>query len=290
MIMPPNRTKNESFGVLYIAFGSPYLAMSIVSFLSLRKTNPDVPACIVTNVAKEPLDIPGWDKNKDYWIFLDEDTARNRLFKTAIQHHSPFDKTVYLDCDTLVVNDISLISFFLNYFDIAIKLNTGGSGRRDRNKKLFDGTRVFHELPHWNGGVIAFRKSASSVAFFECWNEKYKSLGFKRDQPSLIEAIFESKCRILSLNSRWNNADRLTLQGLYQKKNMREKTIIWHYKTDIDAKLRREIIKADEIIADSIGAAHCQETRKLLDKHSRLRPGAVFRDVVRLVRGRLADR
>ena len=33
-----------SFGVIYVAFGAPYLAMALTSLISLRVTNPNVPA------------------------------------------------------------------------------------------------------------------------------------------------------------------------------------------------------------------------------------------------------
>ena len=64
----------ENFGVIYVAFGAPYLAQALVSAISLRVTNPDVPVCIVTNVVREPPRLAWWSP-EDHWIFLEKETG-----------------------------------------------------------------------------------------------------------------------------------------------------------------------------------------------------------------------
>ena len=73
----------ENFGVIYVAFGAPYLAQALVSAISLRVTNPDVPVCIVTNVVREPPRLAWWSP-EDHWIFLEKETADNRNAKRVV--------------------------------------------------------------------------------------------------------------------------------------------------------------------------------------------------------------
>jgi hypothetical protein len=47
-------TEMGQVGVIYVAFGAPYLAMSLVSIASLRVSNPFTPVCVVTNVCEKP--------------------------------------------------------------------------------------------------------------------------------------------------------------------------------------------------------------------------------------------
>ena len=50
----------DEFGVVYVAFGAPYLAMALVSVVSLRVTNPTVQVCVVTNVVRDEPRTPWW--------------------------------------------------------------------------------------------------------------------------------------------------------------------------------------------------------------------------------------
>ena len=81
----------ENFGVIYVAFGAPYLAQALVSAISLRVTNPDVPVCIVTNVVREPPRLAWWSP-EDHWIFLEKETADNRNAKLRMNELSPFGR------------------------------------------------------------------------------------------------------------------------------------------------------------------------------------------------------
>ncbi len=222
------KLENE-IGMLYIAFGRPYLAMALVSCRSARETNPEIPICIITNVCEKGRmkHLHGWREGFDVWIYLEIDTPENRNIKTQLYRYTPFDKTLYLDSDTIVVGDVSRSSIFLNYFDVCLKLNRTEQKKPGRtNTMVLDGNAAINELPHWNGGVIFFKNSPEANHFFDLWHKFYQIHENKYDQVSLVEALFRSDCRILSLDSRWN----------YKRKHkflpVRKNVKILHYVTD----------------------------------------------------------
>jgi hypothetical protein len=236
-----------SFGVIYVAFGAPYLAMALTSLASLKVSNPAVPACIVTNMCESPPNVPWLKTGHDlHWVFVEESTSQNRDIKTRVYGYSPFEKTLYLDCDTLVLADISQLSFFLDHFDLLLRHIDRPAAPPDAKKLLFDRSVRFNEIIHFNGGVIGFRKALSVEQFFDCWSARYKSLGYRRDQPSLVEALYYSDVRLLPLPSKWNMGE----DSSYISKRARDDVAIWHYKVRMDHHLESCFLRAVKWFSD----------------------------------------
>jgi hypothetical protein len=232
-------------GVIYVAFGAPYLAMSLVSIASLRVFNPFAPVCVVTNVRRNPQSTSLWNLDEDllHWIYLEDPNDKNRNAKLDIYHYSPFSKTLYLDCDTFVLSDISDMSFFLDHFDVSLRHILRPV--IDSNKKLFNGTMRLGDAGAFNGGVIGFRKGENVERFFNCWGERFKALGFRQDQPSLVEAVFDSDIRLLPLPEKWNMGDTWL-----RKRQSRDDVIIWHYKTRLDQYIESYLLSSTKFFSD----------------------------------------
>lgn len=223
--------KQNDIGIIYLAFGRPYLAMALVSFHSVRKTNPKMPVCILTNVCDKIDKIDGWIEGFDVWKYMEMNTSDNRKIKTQLYKFTPFEKTLYLDSDTIVVGDLSKTTLFLDYFDLCLKLNGGEQTKAGRTDiKVLNEKATINELPHWNGGVVFFKKDVKVNNFFNLWYEFYEMHENKYDQISLVEALFRSDCRVLSLDSRWN----------YKRKNIaipiKKNVKILHYVTDMTSR------------------------------------------------------
>ncbi len=218
----------DDFGVIYVAFGPPYLAMALSSALSLRVTNPGVPACIVTNVTREPPAVSWWRPSRgDSWRYVERDTGENRLLKTNLYPFSPFGKTLFLDCDTFVVGSLDRMPRFLEYFDLAIRsVPKASASRRYRDQPILDEQLAHREVTHFNAGVIGFRKGPETQGFFSLWNERFRRMGIERDQPALVEALFLSRARLLPLREEWNQGDFWNRGRTYRKS-----VVIWHYKS-----------------------------------------------------------
>jgi hypothetical protein len=234
-------SKNET-GVIYVAFGRPYLAMTLLSASTLRQTNPDIPVCIITNVSEKLPRLDFWDAERDHYIYLNMSTKNNREVKIAVNKYSPFRKTIYLDCDTVVTGDLSYASFFLDYFDIALRPNPKTNFRPGKGEYRVLGGKLIKDLPHWNGGVFMFKKNKNSADFFKLWKKYYDEFAIEHDQISLVEAIFNSKARFLPLDKSWN------LTSFYSLKNKNPKTRIIHYTSRISPLLRKKIAQYNQII------------------------------------------
>jgi hypothetical protein len=226
----------QTFGVVYVAYGAPYLAMAITSLLSLRVTNPNVPVCVVTNVVPDAPQRDWW-RPSDQWVFLGEETETNRNAKTGIYHLSPFDLTLFLDCDTMVLGDLSPISGYLEYFDVL--LSAVYNPDPNPKRKILGGKYRYTVDGHFNGGVFAFRRGIEVEQFFTLWNDRFHALGYRLDQPALVEAYFLSKAHMFPLPPKWNSGDKWA-----DRSGARKEIVVWHYKTRPEPLVRELIQKA----------------------------------------------
>lgn len=88
-------------GIIYIAFGEQYdlLAAHTISY-SRQFTN--LPISVISNIPKEKR-CPKWDDVENvYFITLDIHQDKNRFVKTCLPEFTPFEKTIYLDCDSVI--------------------------------------------------------------------------------------------------------------------------------------------------------------------------------------------
>jgi hypothetical protein len=272
-----------SFGVLYVAFGAPYLGMAINSLLSVRTTNPDVPICVVTNVVPDAPAKAWWKPHMgDQWIFLPLDTNQNRQVKTRIYELSPFDRTLYLDCDTMVLGDLSGIQWPLDYFDVLI---CAGDNPEIKERRILGGRQPYSENGHFNGGVLCFKEADVVEEFFTRWQASFSALAYPQDQPSLMEAICLSRARIFPLSTQWNSGDRWL-----QTAAGRNRVVVWHYKMRLEPLVERTMSRA--VRWYGADENHLAETRRFIRKRRASKQRGFFqwnaRRIVTRMRGELS--
>ena len=233
-------------GVIYLAFGTVYFIMALRSIRSLRQTNPDLPVTLVTNLDVPKSDIPILTKD-DTLIVLGDDQSQNRLLKTSINQMSEYDKTVFLDCDTLVLGELRSGFDFLDYFDVACRLNPYPQTRKGKAEVAVLDSLSVRDCPHWNSGVMFFRKSEATNRFFAKWNTDFTELGNPYDQVSLVKTIFEDPARVLSLDAKWNASDPILGRRLWRKR-----TRVFHYASNISNKLRGELMQEAALLPKDV--------------------------------------
>ncbi|MCE5212855.1 MAG: glycosyltransferase [Deltaproteobacteria bacterium] len=230
----------QDYGALYVAFGVSYLAMALLSASTLRKTNPGIPFCIVSNVDFNPADFDFWDKAKDHFIKLSLETKENRCVKTSAIDYSPFDKTVYIDCDTFINGDLSDGALLLDYFDIAFR---GDTEPPKCDVPVIGGYPV-RQFPHWNSGIFLFNKSIGSRDFFKKWQEGFRKYDVEFDQVSLVEALFTTSARMISLDGRWNFMSFYS----YRSKEYNQNAKVVHYTSRISFAIEKELLDMCKMI------------------------------------------
>lgn len=214
-------------GVVYVAFGYEYLVLAAHSARTLKRHNAGLTTLLVTNVAVEPLTADGL-LLFDQVILSSEESAANRKFKLAVDEVTPFDRTVYLDCDTEVRGDLWPAFRLLETYDMAVRLLNKPT---TANFEVYPGhTARSLGMAEWNAGVLFFRKSEGSSAVFRKWREIFVTEQMSRDQPALLRAILATPdVRLLPLPPEWN-AKPSVLDEYYQVQRHPESIRIFHYR------------------------------------------------------------
>lgn len=231
-------------GVVYIAFGPLYLAMALFSMSTLRKKIADLPVMIITNIDVDFNQFDFWSSEYDIVKIMDFDSERNREIKIDIYNYVPFERVAYIDADTYILNDFSDIWKFLDYFDIAFKLNpikqkTPGKG----DQLILDNSFLVRDVPHFNGGVFFFKRSENTKGFFNLWYNYFCNGSTSYDQISLVDAIFNSDARVLPLTADWNHFPDWRFYAGKTKS-----PFIVHYSNRISYSLERELLRIAGIL------------------------------------------
>ncbi len=196
------------FGVLTIATGSKrFVKMAVFLAISIRRTNPNWPIALLTDSKDEYL-----NEFFDHIIPFSEDMPAGFTHKLFMYDYSPFEETLFIDSDSLVINDLTPFFAMMKVSDVSAQ----GFKFTDREwagvhaKDIIDKTGTKYLLMH-NGGVYYFKKSKKAYEVFRkaknLLNE-YEHLGFYKlrgktaHEPLMSTAMslndmnaFDDQCR-----------------------------------------------------------------------------------------------
>jgi hypothetical protein len=188
------------FGVIYVATGERYRAEAVVSATSLKATSPGIPATLITDLS-DPI-IPF-----DQVIVLD-DPRHDFVDKIRGIQMSPYQRTVFLDSDTYICDDITDLFDLLERFDVAaghsiLRVNVPIEG-------------IPYAFTESNTGVVGFRKSPAWEAFCADWLALYErdretlrggsweGKSLSGDQAAFRELLYHSDLRLATLAPEYN--------------------------------------------------------------------------------------
>ena len=179
-------------GVIYVAVGKRYLEESSFSAASVRKTNPGLPIYLLTDT--QPQADTVWDK-----VIPITASMPGSAMKLHIDQ-APWDRCLFIDSDTMVVGSLDPLFDLLDRFEFAAMQHSGGGH--------YTIPGLPSSFPEFNSGVIAWRRSERTSAFFARWRELYTQMleptGRTWDQKSLRVALYESDLRIISIPHGYN--------------------------------------------------------------------------------------
>lgn len=182
-------------GVLYVAVKDKlYVEFCHISIHSLRQSGYTGPICVIT-------DMPEAKIRDDVGYKIIPQTPydpiwSSRNIKTQLHKYTPFETTLFLDCDTLVLNDISSI---WKYADSNTLCMSKDYHPTIENLKPIDVRQNERELnytrenfptnsTYWCSSTMLWKKSTSTTNFFNFWFREW--LRFRHvDQLSLVRAI-----------------------------------------------------------------------------------------------------
>jgi hypothetical protein len=177
-------------GVIYVAEGSDYLDLAIRSARSLRALNIGLGVDLFTD---QPVQPGLFDRVHPI--------PAGPTPKLAALPMTRFDRTLYLDCDTLALAPLGDLFDLLERFELAIAHDVRRSSNLIREGVVEAPPYAF---PQMNAGVMLYRRSAAMLAFLRGWQAAYEAAGKLRDQPTLRDLLWASDLRFYVLPPEFN--------------------------------------------------------------------------------------
>lgn len=228
---------DEMNGFIYVAFGATHAAMALHSLHTLKLQEMEsYGSALVTDTATNDLYAGSLQRAFDTVKVVDVPPDAHRQIKIAIREYSPFTGSVYLDADTVIVRSPQTLFDLLKHADVAVASVPWGHWKGA--KKGLD-SRFGHKLanlPRYSSGVFSFNTDTSGD-FFDKWSHFYSERGFPADEPSFLDAILATGCKVLAFDERWN-----CVTGPYLRQGTKRQVAVLHYSSKIPHRLRRSIL------------------------------------------------
>lgn len=189
-------------GILYVAAGPDYLDLAERSARSFRALTPDVAIDIFT------------DGTPEAGLFdrVSAIPPGGPTAKLASLPHSRFERTLYLDCDTLALAPLGDLFQVLDRFDLAVAHDMRRTSALIREAHLESPPYAF---PQMNCGVLLYRRSPAVADFLISWQQRYLAAGRNRDQITFRDQLWASDIRFYVLPPEFN-LRRVTLLDAWE--------------------------------------------------------------------------
>ena len=188
----------QTRGILFIATGKQYIEAAIKAAESVRASNPGLGIAFYGDWQNHGYNLTANPAPFDVAYPVEKPHRRS---KVDFLSKSPFERTLYLDTDTRVVDDISSLFDVLDRFDIGV---THAMRRNSPERLVTWRKQLPRAFPQFNGGVLLYRNTPQVNAFFESWSHHFAEAGFNQDQMTLRELLWDSELRIAVLPPEYN--------------------------------------------------------------------------------------
>lgn len=190
-------------GAIYVARGAGYLELAQASAASLRAQEPDLPIDLFT----DRTDAAGpFDRIRP----IPDSGTRDKI---ACMSASRFDRTLFLDCDTLVLAPLGDLFALCERFELAVAHDMRRLSALVREGHAVPDTP--YAFPQFNTGVLLYRRSPAMAAFLADWARRYAEAGRGRDQITFRDLIWQSDIRFHVLPTEFN-LRRVTLLDAWE--------------------------------------------------------------------------
>lgn len=177
-------------GVIYVAAGPAYLDLAERSARSVRALNPGLAIDIFTDgTPAEGL----FDRVNPI--------PAGATAKLASLPESRFERTLYMDCDTLALAPFGDLFDVLERFELAVAHDVRRTSALIRQGHEHQTPYAF---PQMNCGVLLYRRSPATAQFLADWQSRYLAAGHKRDQITFRDNLWASDIRFYVLPPEFN--------------------------------------------------------------------------------------
>lgn len=144
----------DEFGVLYVAYGEKYRQEARSALMSLRCVCPGLPTAVITD--REWTEEPRPDR------FILRTAEAGFGCKPQVIPETPFDRTLYIDTDTIVVRDLRPLFGLLDRYDVGVTF--AGAPLGEPGMELH---------PQCASGMVLFRNNERVQRMFDEWRRLY---------------------------------------------------------------------------------------------------------------------
>lgn len=196
-----SRARIAGEGVTVMAYGPHrYHAQAADLARSLRLRSPSVPLAVVTDRPAHQL----LGSLFDHVVPLPAGTPPDCRAKLDLDLHSPFERTLYLDSDSLAFRDVRFVLDRYRGRDVVVLGRQIGTGHWYGDVPALCRLAGSSSVPQFNGGFLYFADTGVTQAVFERARDladRYDELGLARfnggiaDEPLLAVALAEHGVR-----------------------------------------------------------------------------------------------
>jgi hypothetical protein len=244
-------------GIIYSCSGDSYIAEALRSARSSLRHNalPHLLFASADIEHAEALSVTRFAPSSNPYID-----------KIANIRRSPFARTIYLDSDTYVVDEIAHVLRVLDHYDVAVAYAPAYRGLADPEVPT-----AFYEF---NTGVLAWRASDRVSAFMRSWEETYvawlhdepfigagnASRSRRADQPAFRRCAWQHGLRVFVLAPEYNfrlgypttvvervrviHGEHIDHAALARRINAKQLPRAWPPPLPVSAKVTRRLRKA----------------------------------------------
>ena len=190
-----NIDTRSDFGILYIATGKKYIGEAIQSAKSVCQIMPQLPLAIfLDDLSQAPVDL------FDYILPI-ENPHFSVLDKVEFLPHTPFQQTLFLDTDTMVIGSIYELQEICQKFDLACA--------HAPVRITYDIPDCPLAFPELNTGVILYQKCDRVISFFQYWSQLFQAQINSdnpplHDQPAFRKSLYDSQLNYYILPPEYN--------------------------------------------------------------------------------------
>lgn len=164
-------------GILIIANGHRnYYRMAVVLAASVKSNEPSMPICLITdNEVTDPQLFDIVKKPTPESITQNGKTEYIKA-KTFMYDLSPFDETIFLDADQIVIEGKKLLPVFDELKGIDFTMSNTGIAQESYWGDIQEVKNIYGDKPFWNfhSEFVYFKKSKEAKKFFDAAKKVYK--------------------------------------------------------------------------------------------------------------------
>lgn len=161
-----------SEGFVLFADGEEYVKQSYLSALSIKSSKNHKPVCLITSTEVNSRYKKAFDYVIDIPWYKKDDTDLKVNNRWKVYHATPFDKSIVLDSDTLILQNLDYFWNYLNNYDLYFpsKVFTYRQELINEAKNPYRKAFRANNLPNLYNAVHFFRKCDVAQEFFK-WVE-----------------------------------------------------------------------------------------------------------------------